>query len=432
MSDPEASAPPKAAKPRKPRAVEAPGPAPTPAAPQVRKARTTAKAAPRSAPRIAKRPAAPPPLRHYALAEAVEIFIRDALKLLTPKPVKDWRRKLVVRWGRERDQFRNKTPATQKLYGSRFRAPLRRALEEAGVAPQILEAVFEEVRIEREMVAAVNEDYRQTVDGSNRHLARVSGWREILAELTRMLDSTDARFLALGLMGLTGRRFVEVLKFGDFAPVDSALPSGVRVRQKWLVEFSGQAKTRGAEGTMFGKSYVIPVLAPAARILDAFARLRADREGARWAEMTPAKLNSAVNPPFNKLLREYPPIAMRWPPHPTLTLKALRAFYAEACMEAFAPPMTKAPYFARILGHAETQYETALSYMTLSLNEQGASAGMEEIHRLLMERDEAREEGIKAKAEREAAEEAQRLAKAEALAAKRARRAARLALKPPS
>ena len=423
MSDPEAPPPPK--RPRRKAATPEPERAETieSAAQKAWRERKARKAA-RAVPRIARRPAAPPPLRRYALAEAVEAFQRDVLELLTPKPVKDWRRKLVVRWGRERDQFRNKTAATQKLYSSRFRAPLRRALEEAGVPPKILEVAFEEVRIEREMVAAVNEDYRVAVDNSNRSLARVSGWREIVAELTRMLESEDPRFLALGLMGLTGRRFVEVLKFGGFAPVDSALPSGVRVRQKWLVEFSGQAKTRGAEGTMFGRSYVIPVLAPAAQILDAFARLRADREGARWAEMTPAKLNSAVNPPFNKLLREYPPIAMRWPPHPSLTLKALRAFYAEACMEAFAPPMTKAPYFARILGHAETQYETALSYMTLSLNEQGASTGMEEIHRLLMERDEAREEGRAVKAEREAVEEREALAREEALAVRRARRAA--------
>lgn len=332
----------------------------------------------------------PPPLRRYALQEAIEAFLSDVLELLTPRRVKDWRRKLATRWRRERDQFRNKTLATQKLYGSRFRAPLRKALEEAGVPPPIVESVFEVVRIEPEIMAAVNESYRASVDDSNRHLSRVTGWREILAELTRMLDSEDPRFLALGLMGATGRRFVEVLKFGGFAPIFSTTRSGVRITQKWLIEFSGQAKTRGAENSMFGKAYPIPILAPATQVLDAFRRLRASREGERWAAMTPQQLNSSTNPPFNKLLREYAPIARHWPVEPALTLKSLRAFYAEAAMEAFAPPMTKGPYFAHILGHSETQYETALSYMTLSLNERGASAGMDEVHRLLMAREEDR------------------------------------------
>lgn len=333
----------------------------------------------------------PPALRRYALQEAIEAFQRDVLALLTPKPVKDWRRKIAVRWRRERDQFRNKTFATQKLYNSRFRAPLRRALEAAGVPERILEVVFAVVRIEPEIMTAVNAEYQIAVDSSNRSLAQVSDWREIVAELTRLIASQDARFLAIGLMGLTGRRFVEVLKFGAFSPVHAYTPGGVRVTQKWLLDFSGQAKTRGAEGSMSGKTYPIPVLAPAADILEAFARLRAGGEGGRWAEMTPERLNSAVNPSFNKLLREHAPIAGRWPAQPGLTLKSLRAFYAEAAMEAFAPPMTKGPYFARILGHSETQYETALSYMTLSLNARSAQKGMSEIHRLLMERDEDRQ-----------------------------------------
>ena len=418
-----AAAQPAAAQPAKRAAKRSsPGPkAPAPSPPDEEAAKPT------SPPRKPRRAAPPPPevepeppppaLRRYALGGAIDGFIHETLQLLTPKPTRGWRRKLEARWRRERAMFRNKTPATQKLYGSRFRAPLRQALEAAGVSPRVLKGVFEVVRVERELVSAVNEDYRRAVDSANRNLAPIAGWREILAQLTFMLDSADPRFLALGLMGVTGRRFVEILKFGDFAPLLEQR-GAVMARQKWLLLFSGQAKTRGADNSMFGREYPIPVVAPAAKVLGAFRALRASREGVRWAEMTPAQLNAAVNPGFNKLLREYEPIARLWPATPALTLKALRAFYAEAAMEGFAPPMAKAPYFARILGHSEEQYDTALSYMTLSLNERGAQAGRAEVHRLLLERAEDRQKRL---AEREAAE-----AKA---ALKAAARAARKAVK---
>lgn len=79
-----------------------------------------------------------------------------------------------------------------------------------------------------------------------------------------------------------------------------------------------------------------------------------------------------------------------------MTLKELRALYAEIAYVNFGPRTTRAPYFATILGHAEDDLTTALSYMRYSLNEQGMREGQEEMNRVTMLREQLREEAIAA------------------------------------
>lgn len=114
--------------------------------------------------------------------------------------------------------------------------------------------------------AEVREVKRLSARGAvekNRTRRRVDGRALLSAARARLSEHDDPIDLALALMLLTGRRTCEVLNG----------TSTFAVEGEYALRFGGQAKRRG--GAHNALPYVIPTLAPAARVAEAWHTLRA-------------------------------------------------------------------------------------------------------------------------------------------------------------
>lgn len=351
--------------------------------------------------------AEPQKAERFNLGDHLESFPERVVSLTVPRREKDWRRKLQREWDNLREQFADKTLGTRKVYMSKFRKAASDAILAAETDSDRAKKLVADVRgvleMDQEVLDAIAEEGRKRIRSYSTSLVRIEEWRAILEELQLLLHHPDPRFIAIGLMGVTGRRFAEVLSAGQFGPAYRTLPGGGKMVQKYEVAFAGQLKTKKAEGTLYGQTYVIPVNADSRAVLDAVERLRESDEGRQWAEMTPAELNVAVNRDLNRTLqgalkKSRSVISGLWPKDSPLSLKELRPFYAEVAYHYHAPEtITKGAYFAKILGHREDDHQSALSYMKYVLFAKDASPTQVEIKRLealKAERQAAYEDGL--------------------------------------
>lgn len=200
---------------------------------------------------------------------------------------------------------------------------------------------------------------------ANKHGALITfeNYKQVLKICADNLQSDDPLMIGIGLIGMTGRRPYEIFTQAEFSPA----PYGKGV-SKWSILFNGQAKTKQGEGTKFGVTYEIPVLARSAAILSAYQRLRASGQGKLWHGMSIDDFSSETR----LLLRDtvFNLFEDLWPKEELPKPYGLRHLYAEVAYHNFAPPhVTKNSYFAAILGHNNNDLETSLSYMTYTLPE---------------------------------------------------------------
>lgn len=141
--------------------------------------------------------------------------------------------------------------------------------------------------------------------------------------------------LLVGLALLTGRRPVEIALLGDLRTIRRKNPP----KGNWAV-FSGQAKTRDAEGTA-QDAYEIPLLADTKLILNAWKVLK---HVIPPAICTPeAYANTGAKGAFEVVTKNFPP---------GTKLYDLRAIYAALTWPRFAPPECSMPAWAgTVLGH---------------------------------------------------------------------------------
>lgn len=339
-------------------------------------------------------------MSRFALKEEAEGFGARVAALVAPRRARGWRGQVERLWADVQARgMADKTDATRKLYASRLRKAVRDAL--AAAEPdekrraRLEEALMDVVRIDRAVLSRLQADYQARVRAGNADLVLVPDWERLLAAFRLMLASPDMELRAVALMALTGRRFEEVLRAGRLAPSQDRHARGA-LRHRWLLDFSGQLKTGGGAATMAGRTFRIPTLAPAAGVLAAFEGMRESEAGRAWMAASTRQLSTTHNPQLNARLRASPAAAF-WPEGAPLTLKELRALYAEVAYASFAPRTTRAPYFAAILGHRPDDLSTALSYMRFSLSEAARREGQEEMNRLTLLRDQQREQAIAAK-----------------------------------
>lgn len=153
--------------------------------------------------------------------------------------------------------------------------------------------------------------------------------------------------VALGLMGLTGRRPIEILKIGTFEYVD-----------KSTIQFYGQAKTKNSRDDDF--SYEIPVLGDAQEIIEGLKYIR---------EKLPLNdiSNEAINSNHTRRLLNRSQTFFRGffgTYKIKLNNKSFRSMYVSACYELnnMTNKMSFNAYAAKILGHGEFDKTTANSY----------------------------------------------------------------------
>jgi len=165
-------------------------------------------------------------------------------------------------------------------------------------------------------------------------------------------------FIALA----SGRRCIEVLKVGGFAPVDEA-----------HVLFSGQAKTKSREA---GGEYVIPILVNEGVFFEAFDRLRVQLDrlsfcGMKISELDNDRINSSVAQRLNKYVRLFlgEPVD-NLVGGSRLTFKSLRAIYIKLAALKWhdAGAESVEIFYSRVLGHCDKDILTQASYKGIVLD----------------------------------------------------------------
>jgi hypothetical protein len=332
-------------------------------------------------------------MARYPLTEKIEEFTHHAAKLVGQR---GWEGRLTAAWNQKRVEFEDKTLGSQKQYIIKFRKALRDWFEQlpGDDDRKGLEAkAMEIIGFPDGMIETLNAEYQKAVKHKAENLVLVKNGEAMVEAAVEWVQSADLRQKALGIMLLTGRRFYEVLATAKFAPVLHEEIEGRRYRMKYVLAFAGQAKTRGADGTRFGQTYNIPVIPLGKKdnvplVLKALDEIRQSREGARWAGMDYRELNSAESGRFNNQLRGALPgiDGMTDELREKLSVKWLRALYAELAYARFGSiRRTKSAFFAQILGHAEDDLKTSLSYMVMALgdDETEAEKARAEVQRLL-------------------------------------------------
>lgn len=201
--------------------------------------------------------------------------------------------------------------------------------------------------------------------------------------------------ITLGLIMLTGRRPVEVLKQGKFYyahDVDRAIAEVELSEERKLdrvnspeeiaaliselgdcdyLLFSGQAKTRDSKDAA-KVPFPIPVLTDPVRVLEAITRLRTDK--AKFADLSNDEIHSRSNKELNGKISgaKHPKIFGDLIPADKCSCKGLRGAYAQIAYELFGEPtgMAITLYFSRILGHSENSTDVASHYLGFRLEKE--------------------------------------------------------------
>lgn len=312
----------------------------------------------------------------FSVKENVPAFPPKVVKLLEITDPVERNRKIDDLWQQEMKGFDGHVQdSTKKLYTSYYRTALKEYAKEKAI--QIPEDALDIIRLDQETMARINKEAKERRFNKNIHLIYIP---KVLCDMhinlcRRLLTNDDPKLRALGIMGATGRRFFEIVNCGSFDFVEERI-GNLTFKQRYFLKFSGQAKTRGAIGTKFNEEYIIPVLAPAKEIIDAYKFIRQSPEGKYWATLSYKELNSNLNKNMNALFLLY--FKMPEPVYTSSTLRrseerftlsSLRPLYAEIAYSKFGQKTAKPIFFAKILGHKEDDYQSSLSYMKFTLSE---------------------------------------------------------------
>ena len=213
---------------------------------------------------------------------------------------------------------------------------------------------------------------------------------ELIIRACQLCSAQGYLKITLGLILLTGRRPVEVLKQGKFYyshEIEKAI-SEVDVREDKIntpqeievliskmgdtdyLLFSGQAKTRNSD-KMAKQPFPIPILADPEQIMESIHRLRDLKP--EFKSLTNDEVHSRANKELNGKTSgaKHPKIYGDLIANEKCSCKGLRAAYAQICFELYGKPNRTGQgiYFSRILGHSENSTSTASHYVDFNLDD---------------------------------------------------------------
>ncbi|NER25846.1 MAG: hypothetical protein F6J96_35165 [Symploca sp. SIO1C2] len=206
----------------------------------------------------------------------------------------------------------------------------------------------------------LSKNYRKTVFGKNRDKTPISIAQLVIDcrdTLNKLIDGEEPHWAKVSIafaLG-TGRRMVEIHALGEFEVIG-----------EYQLHFSGQAKTRGADGAK--DEYDIPTLFPASQLMAALEYL--EQEGRRIDGDEQRRDRLATNRAFgmanSRAMEKYQGI----------NYKGLRAVYAE-CQWYLLPESTKIKtekhtLYSEWLGHLDKEGRldaTFMSYMVYQITD---------------------------------------------------------------
>jgi hypothetical protein len=219
---------------------------------------------------------------------------------------------------------------------TRYRDAIRAAYGEDAIA-------LRHMRLSAQDQETVAEMQRAKTVADNLNLIPIDD-EAMVTKAEELLNSNHFLDLSIGIGLVTGRRKVEILNAGRFAP-------DAEDRADYIT-FTGQAKTRGSVNAMI-VPYAIPTLVNAVDVLAAIDRLHVMRPDLR-TDAYP-KVDNSTKSDINIRVKKHF--------GPDFSFKDLRSAYAAIAYAWFAPEeISQNAFYAKILGHAPGDITTALSY----------------------------------------------------------------------
>ena len=153
-------------------------------------------------------------------------------------------------------------------------------------------ALLKYLKPHKKVVEKERKEYRKEIQvrTETNGLTTIENHTELIDFATELLKSSSYLKVSLGLMLLTGRRSVEILKTGTFEKVQS---------KKNEVLFSGQAKKRGENS----QPYKIPILCAPNLVISALEWLRGEKH--ELLSITEKQLNTKCAAPLNTYSKQF-------------------------------------------------------------------------------------------------------------------------------
>lgn len=144
----------------------------------------------------------------------------------------------------------------------------------------------------KKVVDKERKEYRKEIQvrTETNELTPIQNYTELIEFAKGLLESSSYLKVSLGLILLTGRRSVEILKTGTFEKVQS---------KKNEVLFSGQAKKRGENS----QPYKIPILCAPNLVISALEWLRGEKH--ELLSITEKEINSKCAAPLNQYSKSF-------------------------------------------------------------------------------------------------------------------------------
>ena len=180
--------------------------------------------------------------------------------------------------------------------------------------------------------------------------------REFVKECREAIDNRSNPLMALGLMGSTGRRPIEILKTAKFEYINNK-----------SVRFRGQAKTKIQGDDQNETEFTIPVLGDALKVIDALNYIRKVLP----LHDTP---NEIINGRETRKMLDIAHIFLKKfkkTERIPLDNKSLRKMYAAACYELNdIRDQTRTAYYSDILCHTDLDDDSAQNYTCIRIREE--------------------------------------------------------------
>ncbi len=192
-----------------------------------------------------------------------------------------------------------------------------------------------------------------------RNLTPIKCVDKYLETIDKLINSTDYREIAVGLIAATGRRMSEILSTAVFTQIG-----------QFEVEFEGQLKAKGEEK----RKYPAFTLIESAKVIDGLLKLRRMAEIKEMKNWNFTEIDSGKNATVNNKVREAFSELIQ-PPHgeQQLSSKNLRAAYAAIAIYLFCRDNHAESLFIKErLGHANDA--TASNYEDYQVADVGGKA----------------------------------------------------------
>lgn len=192
-----------------------------------------------------------------------------------------------------------------------------------------------------EVANAINSEYTQALKRHKQtpdRLITAAAAKSLVESAISALAAKPYLEVAAGLVCLTGRRPVEILRTGVF--IEDPEVGDPALLGPYRTLFAGQTKTRSDEEF----SYPIPLLAEPQIVQAGIEKLRAHPYCQKLQELDNNAVHRRTSADINGHCKRH--FGLRWTP------KLLRAFYAAYCYYLYAPEhYDEVVYLGEILGH---------------------------------------------------------------------------------